>query len=165
MTSFRIRPIFEVHMDEDYTEVQSKIKEKANVHDTVCTWGIDTHLVVGIKVSKRHFWSPQCSLNFEKTEDGKLSIRGLYGPNPNIWFLFVFGYGVCLTLMMFIGIIGFSQYSLGNPAGILWVLPVLGAIVVALYVASQFGQKLGAEQTFAIHYFLQEALGVKFELN
>jgi len=32
-------------------------------------------------------------------------------------------------------------------------------LAISLYIISQLGQKLGAAQTYAIHYFFEDAIG------
>ena len=78
---------------------------------------------------------------------------------PNVWTLFTLVYLAVGVLFVFISIIGFSQKALGNSSSILYVLPILVAVALTMYIISQMGQKLGAAQTYAIHYFFEEALG------
>ena len=121
---------------------------------------IPDHIVLKVNQEDQHFWSPQLTLILEESGEGSL-VRGTYGPNGNVWTLFAGSYFACGVLITFISIIGFSRKSLGMDAHILWVLPFLIGIVIVLYLASQFGQKLGAEQMFDLHYTAQDVLGEK----
>jgi hypothetical protein len=38
-------------------------------------------------------------------------------------------------------------------------------MATGLYFVSQIGQKLGAEETFALHHFVEENLGVKIHIK
>jgi hypothetical protein len=58
-------------------------------------------------------------------------------------------------LALFVTIIGTSQLMLELPGRILWILPFLGGMGFFLYILSQTGQKLGAEQTFTLHHFFE----------
>ena len=78
---------------------------------------------------------------------------------PNVWTLFAMSYLAISVLLVFISIIGSSQYTLGHDAKILWALPFLLILGISLYIVSQLGQKLGAAQTYAIHYFFEDAIG------
>lgn len=164
MTSFRIRPRFEVLLQAPPKTVEERMRLRLASAKDVCSGTvIPGHIVLKIPLADQHFWSPQLSLNLEEHEGGTL-VSGLYGPNPSVWVLFTFGYGTVGILALFISIFGFSQLSLGMNAAILWVLPVLGAIAIGLYAASQIGQKLGAEQTFLLHHFFEEALNIKVHI-
>jgi uncharacterized membrane protein len=93
-------------------------------------------------------------LSFEQ-EGETVIVRGLYGPKPTLWVLFFFGYAIIGLLTLFLGIWGFSVWTLGGDASILWAIPGLGVAALILYLVSQAGQKLGAQQMFEIHHFYE----------
>lgn len=165
MTSFRIRPRFQVETTHTIDEIQTRISQKLKEETTTCVGNIiHGHIVLRIPPDEQHYWSPQLSLTLETSDTGTL-IRGLYGPSPNVWTLFTFSYATIGMLLMFISIIGFSQKNLGQTAPILWTLPVLLGIGIILYVMSQMGQKVGAEQTFTLHHFLEEAIDQRVHIH
>jgi len=82
----------------------------------------------------------------------------LYGPNPQVWTMFILIYGAIGVLALFITIIGVSRVMLDMSAPVLWALPVLGGAALLLYIFSQTGQKLGAEQTFTLHHFFEDTV-------
>ena len=163
MASFKIRPRFEIDVKENSESLLHKFLEEKEKAKCGCIIdAVPNHIVIKINRQEQHFWSPQLTLNFEDHEDGEGSkIRGLYGPNGNVWTLFTGSYFACGILITFISIIGFSRRSLGMDAPILWALPVLFSVVILLYIGSQMGQKLGAEQMFDLHHTAQEVLGEK----
>lgn len=136
--------------------------------DSGCTAEIlPTFIVVNIHPKEVHFWSPQLSISFEADdEDGSFTIiRGLYGPNPTVWAFFFYGYVALGILATFLGMYGFSLYSLGHDAKILWALPVLAVVALALYFVAQFGQKIGAEQMFTLHHFFEDSVGHRIHID
>ena len=167
MTSFRIRPRFQLESSKSLAEIQAQVKAKLKTEGAACVGSvIPGHIVIRIPPTDQHYWSPQLSLSLEESATGTGTlIRGLYGPSPNVWTLFTFSYATISLLILFIGIIGFSQKNLGHPAPILWALPALLAIGIFLYVLSQMGQKVGAEQTFTLHHFFEEAIGEKVHIH
>jgi len=165
MTSFRIRPRFQIVSPESEAELVQRLRQRVAEGECACRVSIiPGFIVLKIPADARHYWSPQLSLSLEETEEGTL-IRGLYGPNPTIWAMFAFLYGAIGLLALFIGIVGLSAKSLGNPAPVLWALPVLGVAAVVLYVIAQTGQKLGAEQTFTLHHFFESTVGLKTPID
>ena len=118
-------------------------------------------IVLNIRPQDKHFWSPQLSISFVADEDDHdfTVIRGLYGPNPTVWALFTYGYAAIGIIATFLGMYGFSQYSLGQNAAVLWSLPVLAVMAMVLYIVAQFGQKIGAEQMFTLHHFFEDSIG------
>ncbi|MFZ1562415.1 MAG: hypothetical protein WAT37_20920 [Saprospiraceae bacterium] len=161
MASFRVRPRFEIESKKTMDEIIHLVKEKLK-HNTHNLHGqaMQDHITIRVNKSHRHYWSPQLSILMQRESgDNETKITGIYGPMPNVWTLFALGYLAIGVLFTFISIIGFSQRALGNECKILWMLPVLATIAALMYLSSQMGQKLGAAQTYAIHYFFEEALG------
>ena len=111
-----------------------------------------------------HYWSPQLRLSLEENEEGTL-IRGLYGPKPSVWALFFYFYAAFGILGFFAGMYGFVQLSLDMPAPVLWSLPVLAGFSIILYLMSQTGQKIGAQQMFTLHNLFESALNTKVRVS
>ena len=167
MTSIRIRPRFKASTTLTPEEVVTLVREHMATLDCGCAATINPgYIVLRIAPKERHFWSPQLTLSFQVEEEGGSTIiRGLYGPNPTVWAIFAFGYGAVGILSLFIGLYGLSQYTLDQKATLLWALVPLAIAAIILYLVAQFGQKLGAEQTFQLHHFFEESLGKRIHLN
>lgn len=165
MTSFRIRPRFSVISELPQEEILESMKQELKKEECECIGVvIPGHATVKIHPNNIHFWSPQLDLSLEDEDKGTL-IRGLYGPNPSVWSLFAFGYLVIGILFMFIIIIGFSAVSLNEDTYVLWGLPILIGLAIGIYLLSQLGQKIGAEQTFTLHHFIEKVLEQKVGIN
>ena len=144
MSSFRVRPKFEMESNKTIEEIITIIKEKLKINTHhLHGQAMHDHITIRVNQSHRHYWSPQLSVQlYREPEDKVTRLVGVYGPMPNVWTLFTLVYLAVGVLFVFISIIGFSQKALGNSSSILYVLPILGAA-----------------QTYAIHYFFEEALG------
>lgn len=167
MSSLHIRPRFKDTYNLKPEEVVELVRKHLAEMECGCSAKIlPDFIVLNIRKQDQHFWSPQLSLSFELDEDGERTvIRGLYGPNPTVWAFFTYGYAALGILATFIGMYGFSQYSLGQEAYILWSLPVLAVVGLVLYVVAQFGQKIGAEQMFTLHHFFEDAIGHRIHVK
>lgn len=165
MTSFRIRPKFRTTSSESQKVILERLQNALQKEPPVCHGiAIEGHIILKVLPAEAHYWSPQLSILLDEEEEETL-IRGRYGPKPNVWTLFTMSYLAISILTIFISIIGFSRLSLGLSSGILWVLPVLGIAATVLYIISQLGQKLGAEQTFTLHHFFEGVLGQKIQMH
>jgi hypothetical protein len=154
MSSFRLRPRFKHHITGQKDSLERRIKDALTDHEKFVVQHLPGHLVIKLKPGLRHNWSPQLQLSFEQDEQ-VVVVRGLYGPNPTLWAIFFFGYLALSVLSLFVAVWGFSLWSLGKPAGILWLIPVFSVIALILYLAAQGGQKLGAQQMFDLHHFYE----------
>lgn len=165
MSSFRIRPRFK-HLikNSNKEELEKHICDELRKTKAFVFTHIIGHIYIKIHPKEQHVWSPQLHLSFEQ-EDENVIVRGLYGPNPTVWALFFFGYVGLGILSLFAGIWGTSLWSLGRDASVLWLIPVFAALAGGLYVVSQTGQKLGAQQMFDIHHFYENLSHDKIVVN
>ncbi|NND34674.1 MAG: hypothetical protein HKN76_18960, partial [Saprospiraceae bacterium] len=127
MTSFRIRPKFELSYPERSAVVIDRLNKKLAQEPLFDVVEIPGHFILKIKKEDQHYWSPQLNLAIEDQSDGA-KIRGRYEPHHNVWTLFVLIYLALAILCLFVIIFGLSQWGLGLPAKILWILPLLLAM-------------------------------------
>ena len=166
MSSFRVRPRFRQIVDLVADAVQTRLVCHLTREGSRCTVkNFPGYLSLRIPEQDAHFWSPQLNLSLDATDDGKTLINGTYGPNPNVWSLFLYGYLIVGTLGLLAAILGFSQWLIDlNPWG-WWIFGVMAAGAIILYLVAQFGQKLGAWQTFLLHQAYESAIGQSVEIH
>jgi hypothetical protein len=123
-----------------------------------------------IKVSGHHIWfyigllhrekhSPHLHLEIEKMEDGNTFIRGLYGPDPVLWTLFMFLHFVVGGLFVIFSMIAFSKWSLDQPFG--FDLLVMFAMVNSwflLYFIARLNRKRGLNQARELEVLMERIL-------
>ena len=154
-----IRPRFRVESPYSMEELMSKLKNGIENPEASCIGKvIHGHATFSPPVKEQHYWSPQLGLSFEMTEKGTL-LRGLYGPRPEVWTMFVLFYSIIGLSGLVVLIIGMSQLSLGKTANVLWLVPVLGSVFLTLFLVANRGKKLGYEQIQLLHHFLERTLG------
>ncbi len=157
---YRVRPRFLMQMELTPAEIQERIAAHLLRDDAPCRGSIhEHHGTLFPPHEDQHYWSPQLSISMDREEtDEMTTFRGLYGPRPSVWTLFVFIYSVIGFGVLVISIVGFTNLNLGQSARILWLLPVLVLIFCSLYLVSFFGQRLGHDQMVTLHSFLESAL-------
>jgi len=166
MSSFGIRPHFSQRLDLAVDEAQVRIIREVERGPDCCEIkSLPGYICLRIPEHERHFWSPRLTLSLEPSEDGKTRIDGIYGPNANVWSLFLYGYLLSGTFGLFSGIFGFVQRTLGQYPWALWIFGLMLLIAIGLYLLAQFGQKLGALQTFRLHQIHEAAMGRTVEIH
>jgi len=146
-------------------DIENMVRKEKQSNQEACDIKVlNGHIVIRIPAHERHFWSPQLDLSIEE-EEGKTLIRGFYGPNPNTWALFTYGYVVLGILFTFAGIWGLSKWTLGKSAPEFWWLLVFSILALAMYIIAQFGQKIGAEQMYRLHFFYQRVIGERIRIE
>tara|TARA_R110002096_G_scaffold29509_4_gene88912 strand:+ start:2862 stop:3362 length:501 start_codon:yes stop_codon:yes gene_type:complete len=166
MSSFKIRLQFRqvvaLKPDEVEEQIQTSIAEQSDRCELKRFSGF---LCLRIPEQDQHFWSPRLHLNLESTGEGETLIRGVYGPNANVWALFLYGYIIVGFLGFVSGIFAFCQWSIGSRPWGFWIFGGFLAAALALYAIAQIGQKLGAQQTFLLHQVYESAIGTPVTLH
>ncbi len=160
MSSFNIRPRFRQVLEISPQELQDRIVSFVENENCRCdVKSFPGFLCLRIPEEDQHFWSPRLHLHMEETEEGKTLIRGIYGPNANVWSLFLYGYIIIGFLGFITGVFAFSQLMIGYHPWGFWIFGTVIACAIALYLIAQTGQKLGAQQTFLLHRIYEDSIG------
>lgn len=159
ISGFRIRPRFEHTVARAPEVVRTCIAEASAASDTEFeVKSMAGMIVIHIAETERHRWSPRLQLSLDEADDGGTHIVGVYGPEHEVWAMFIYGYLVTGLLGTFSGIYGCAQLFLGQPPWALWICGSMAVVAGVLYLVAQLGQKLGAWQTFELHQVYQDAL-------
>jgi len=157
-----VRPRFEWELEFSSKELGDKIKAAVDdPENTIKARLRDGYATFYFPEEDQHYWSPQLSVSYEDLDQGGSVIRGLYGPRPTVWTMFVFFYSLIIMIIFIISIIGFSRQSLGLPSALLWWNIPLILIFLSLYFVAYSGQRLGRDEMIALHNFLENCLDRK----
>ncbi len=158
MTKLEHRPRFKIESKLAADEVIKKIRNNINNENIPCDGSVVTnHAVLRIPQNQAHFWSPELSLDISKSDNGTL-IRGLFGPNPSVWTLFMFFY-MGVGFMGLIGLFyGLSQWTLGNAPIALWSVPIAISLEIIIYFIAQTGKKLANSQMIQLNSIFEQIL-------
>ncbi len=161
----RIRPRFKTHSEKRSEEIVSAIRTHLSTDGSKCEGKTTAHFATIYPLQEdQHYWSPQLTITIEEEENGSL-IRGLYGPKPSVWTMFVFFYSFIGFAILIVSMIGLSFLTLDQSATILWLIPVLVFIFMSLYLVAYTGQKLGHKQMSGLHRFMEKCLSQEIMLN
>jgi hypothetical protein len=153
--SFHVRPRFRLELPCTVPDFEARLKAAlANEDCPVEGRVISGHATLWLPAEEQHYWSPQLGLSFEEDGEGTL-LRGLYGPRPQVWTMFVLFYSIIGFAVLVIAVFGMSYWTLGKSIMILWWVPVLAALFLTLYLVAYFGQRLGRDQMMILDRFLK----------
>ncbi|NJN78616.1 MAG: hypothetical protein HC803_10085 [Saprospiraceae bacterium] len=160
LVGYEIRPRFKLETTLSVDELTEKIQTGLNQENAPCVGHVYSgYAKFHLPQEERHYWSPQLNLTYE-TIDNTTILRGLYGPHPSVWTMFIFFYALIAFIALVILVIGLSYWSLGKPTTILWFVPVLVLVFGSLYFVAYSGQKLGYDQMVTLHHFLEKSTGL-----
>lgn len=153
-----LRPRFTIDVRLGPDEVTASL-ERALAHESAGIEGFarDRHAQINIPVQEHHFWSPELQIEVEPHEGGA-RILGKIGPHSRVWTLFMMAHGAIAISGGFDFLFGLSQWMLDQPATGLLALPVALALHAFVAGAAFIGQGLGADHTFRLRAFVEDAL-------
>jgi hypothetical protein len=116
---------------------------------------------IGIHIAEkdRRYWSPRLMLSLYDWPEGGTLIEGTYGPEIEVWSIFLYGYLGTGMLGTLSAIYGGAQRFIGQEPSAFYVTGTMALIAASLYLAAQLGQKFAAHQTFQLHAAYERALG------
>ena len=154
----RMRPRFRKEIPLSVDEVKRLLEKGFSGHRDKCHGEIvQNHVILRIPPGQQHYWSPQLTLQLEE-KNGLTVMRGLFGPKPAVWTMFVFFYSAVGFLTLMGLMFGMAQWMLKMEPWGLWFVPAGLVLIVLLYIASKIGQKLGREQMHQLRDLLDEIL-------
>jgi hypothetical protein len=166
MSSFRLRPRFSHVIDADVEAARESIVTSAKRHADRCTVkSFPGYVSLHIVDKDTHYWSPRLSLSLEPESGNKTRVTGTYGPSTDVWSAFWYGYMLVGSMGGFSGLLGACQLWLNMRPWGLWIATVMLVIAIAMYLLAQFGQKIGARQTFLLHQIYEEAAGQAVDIS
>lgn len=161
----RIRPRIRVQLPLKEEDIVAGLKTALDAPDSSCEGtAVKGFASIFPRKEEQHFWSPQLTLIFEAVEQGTL-LRGLYGPQPTVWTMFVFVYVVLGFSSVMALLMGLSYWSLGKVTFWLWLSPLLSVLILSMYAVAYSGQKLGQKQMTRLHRFIESVFGQEIEVE
>lgn len=154
-----LKPRFKMEYDEPRDEIVSKFKSNLeNQECRYCSKMVGNHIIIDIPKEEEHFWSPQ--LNIELVEENdKTTVKGILGPKPKIWTMFMFIHFIIAFLFILFFVWFYVNWSLEKPHQfqmiMLITLPIIWGI---LYFLGQSGKKFAYKQMVELDKFLMHTL-------
>lgn len=158
MKSLKLRPRCKFTSPMSVAEVMDSILNKLkqpseNIYGSILL----NHAYLKIQEDKQHYWSPELHITVEETAEGSL-IRGVAGPEPKIWTMFMFFYTAVIVLFIFGSAMGVSQWSLNMDAPWLWSMPASLGAWLLVFGAAKYGQYKGNDQLLLLNTYMYDAI-------
>jgi hypothetical protein len=120
--------------------------KKLNGDDYLVKTG-GTHIWLHIKGDRRSYYSPHLHLELISKDENETHIRGLFGPDPTLWTLFMFLHFIIAGVFLFFCGMVYSHYVLNNSMTFDFV--VIGLMLLAwisLYFIAKQTRAKGHDQ-------------------
>ncbi|WP_288955975.1 GTP-binding protein [uncultured Polaribacter sp.] len=152
-SEINLRPRFSIDLQENSESLLQRITDYLKSEECVYKHRVvDNHFFIDIPENKSHFWSPQLHFEVVKVDEYSSAIKGLFGPKPQVWTLFMFVHFVVATMFLGFGVMTYVRYRLDEslifPIAMLVTLPL---IWILLYFLGKIGKDTGKNQMKELH--------------
>ncbi|MGI9530810.1 GTP-binding protein [Lutimonas sp.] len=155
-----LKPRFKLKYSASVEEILDEFRGNLAIED--CKYKskiVNHHIVIDVPLDEEHFWSPQLHVEVEK-EDEVTVVKGILGPKPKIWTMFMFLHFIVALAFFIFFVIFYSKWSLDQDYQFSMIMFLLMPVLwFVLYFIGQLGKKIGYEQMVGLHNFLIKALG------
>jgi len=162
-SDIHLRPRFKMHFDENEENLIEKFRDNLNDGECkYCSKIVDGHIVIDVPQEENHFWSPQLNIEVEKVDEKQTIVKGLFGPKPNVWTLFMFFHFAVAVAFIGFSVMAYVKWTLKSdytfPLVIVIALPIIWVI---MYFLGRIGKKTGHKQMDDLHEFMMKTLEKK----
>ncbi len=162
-SNIHLRPRFKMEFDESQEQLIEKFRD--NLKDVDCKYCskiVDGHIIIDVPLEENHFWSPQLNIEIEKVTDKKSIVKGLFGPKPQVWTLFMFfHFAVAVAFVGFL-MMAYVKYMIKeNYTFSLTMIIALPFFWFILYFLGRMGRKTGHGQMNELYNFMMNTLEKK----
>ena len=157
-----LKPRFVLHHSEEKELVLTKFRNAFEHAETTLRGKVvDDHIVVDVAKADEHFWSPQLQLEILENDDKTSAVKGLFGPKPQLWSLFMFiHFGVALAFAVFATML-YTDISLNQDYTLSLILTIAMPILwILFYLFGRWGKKKGHNQMVELDAFMKKVLHV-----
>jgi hypothetical protein len=157
-----LRPRFKLEINKSNEEALKTIENTKDFQKDFVVSRVDNHVFIRIPNKDQHFWSPQLHLEIDELDDSKSELKGLFGPKPSVWTMFMFFHFAVIGLFVIVGVWAYSNWSLKTDYGLqLGLMAALVGVWFFLYFAGRIGKKKGADEMKQLCSFLEDTLDLK----
>lgn len=158
-----LRPRFKMDFNESQQVLIARFRKNLEGGNCkYCSKIIDGHIVIDVPVEENRFWSPQLNIEVVKVGKDKAIVKGLFGPKPQVWTLFMFFHFAMAIAFIGFSVMAYVQWSLKSDYSTALIAVIsLPILWVAMYFLGRAGKRTGRKQMEELHDFMMYTLRKK----
>lgn len=157
--SIALRPRFEVESKKSVEQILERAKNlKSELKSDYQIKIIDEHLYFYFSKEKRKYYSPFLHLELEANE-GKTTVKGLFGPEQLLWTLFMFLHFIVAGLFLVFAMMAYTHWSLKQSVVLdVVVMTFMVVFWILLYVIARINREKGVPQMHELEDLMHKVL-------
>ena len=157
MSAPRVRPRLELEIGCDPDSLMERLRERLPNCPNCTGVSVGRHAELFVPDADRRLWSPWLSITADEADGGAV-LRGRFAPHPSVWTFYLF-LAFAFAFALLVGTTwGYAQWATNTTPWALIAVPLVMILGIALYLASQIGQRLGSEQMIQLRAALEELI-------
>jgi hypothetical protein len=154
-----LRPRFKIELEHNNESVLQDFELVKTTQNEFIISRVNDHVFIKIPKDKQHFWSPELHLEITEVDQNSSTLKGLFGPKPSVWTMFIFLHFIVAGLFIAFGIWAYTNWSLKSDYGIQLLVALLMVLTwVALYFIGRLGKSTGKDQMYLLYDFMNKVL-------
>lgn len=159
--TIHLRPRFKKTLFLNKTEALHAFKSATLKQHPFIVNCVDNHVFIKIEKSQRHLWTPHLHLEFLEIDSNRCYLKGLFGPNPRLWTMFMFLHFIIGMLFLGFSVWTYSNHRLGQDFIIPFFLMLLMVIAwFVLYALGRYGRAQGRSDMERLYEFMESVLNL-----
>jgi hypothetical protein len=157
--SIALRPKFEVESKNSVDKIKEKAKQlKTELKADYQIKIIDEHLYFYFSKEKRKYYSPFLHLELEANE-GKTTVKGLFGPEQLLWTLFMFLHFIIAGLFLFFAMMAYTHWLLKQSTVLDFsIMGIMLLFWFSLYFMARLNRERGVPQMHELEDLMYKVL-------
>lgn len=154
-----LRPRFKMEFERSNQEILKTFEDSKSGQKEFIVSRANDHVFIRFPKHKQHFWSPELHLEINEIEEKKCLLRGLFGPKPTVWTMFMFFHFIVAGIFIAFGIWGYSNWTLKTDYSLqITVAAMMVVAWIGLYFAGRLGRVSGKSQMHELYNFMLKVL-------
>jgi len=155
-----LRPRFSIDLDANKDKILQTFSDAfKKENDKISGNIVDGHIFLAIDKKNDHFWSPQLHLEIVEKTSETCILKGLFGPKPQVWTLFMFIHFVIGFTFLVFCVVLYTRVSLNTslffPILMMIILPL---VWILLYFLGKIGKSTGKHQMNHLYDFMLKVI-------
>ena len=157
--SIALRPRFEIESNNSVAQILERAKTlKSELKSDYQIKIIDEHLYFYFSKEKRKYYSPFLHLELVENQ-GKTTIKGLFGPEQLLWTLFMFLHFIVAGLFLAFAMMAYTHWSLKQSTVLDFsIMAIMVAFWFSLYFMARLNRERGVPQMHELEDLMYKVL-------
>ena len=154
-----LRPRFSFDINQPNEKALSSFESSKKSQSKFIVSRTGNHVFIRVPKAHQQITSPQLHLEIIPVNEHKSTVKGLFGPSPTIWTLFMFLHFIIAVLGLAICVWIYTKWSLGRAFDLqIIAIVILFFVWLTLYFIGQSNKKKSIPEMLEQHHFMRDVL-------